>query len=292
MENKKLTIFTPTYNRAYILEKLYISLTVQNNKKFRWLIVDDGSNDNTEELVKKWKEEKKIDIKYFRQENGGKQRAHNKGVELCDTELFLCVDSDDYIVKDSVDTILEKWKEVCGNKKVAGIIALRGKDEKNPLGTEMPKRKYSTLGDLYSKYKFRGDTSLVYRTDILKQFPYWVANGEKFIGEGYVYQQIDQNYYMALLPEIIIVCTYLNDGYTKNVRKLTKDNPVSYTELKRMTICCSKKWSERFYHTILYLVGCKMSREKHPFRKAPYRLLAILGIIPAQIAWMRYYKNV
>lgn len=291
MENGRLTIFTPTYNRAYILEKLYNSLKEQTNRNFEWMIVDDGSEDNTEKLVKKWIDEKKVDIKYFKQKNGGKQRAHNRGTKECDTELFLCVDSDDYIVKDSVEKILRKWQEVCADKKVAGIVALRGKDEKNPLGTDMPKIKYSTLWELYSKYKFQGDTSLVYRTEILKQYPYWVAEEEKFIGEGYVYQQIDQMYYMALLPEIVIVCRYLNDGYTKNVRKLTKNNPISYTELKRMTVSNSRTWTERYYHTILYLVGCKMSREKHPFKRAPYKVLAILGMIPAQIVWMKYYKN-
>ena len=108
MREEKLTIFTPTYNRAYTLKKLYASLIEQINQNFEWLIVDDGSTDNTEEVVKQWVDEKKITIRYFKQRNGGKQRAHNKGVEICNTELFICVDSDDYIVKDSVDKILKK----------------------------------------------------------------------------------------------------------------------------------------------------------------------------------------
>ena len=290
MREEKLTIFTPTYNRAYTLKKLYASLIEQINQNFEWLIVDDGSTDNTEEVVKQWVDEKKITIRYFKQRNGGKQRAHNKGVEICNTELFICVDSDDYIVKDSVDKILKKWKEVCDDKNVAGIIALRGKDEKNPLGTDMPKRKYSTLSDLYSKDKFRGDTSLVYRTEILKQFPYWVAKDEKFIGEGYVYQQIDQNYCMALLPEIVIVCKYLEDGYTKNVRKLTKNNPKSYARLKKQTIQYSETWKERYMQTILYMVGCRLAKQSQ-IKEATYKALAVLAYFPAWLTWKIFYKN-
>ena len=95
---KRMTVFTPTYNRAYILPKLYDSLCQQTVKSFEWLIVDDGSVDNTQELVEKWIEEKKIEIRYFKQANGGKQRAHNLGVEKSKEEIFVCVDSDDYVL--------------------------------------------------------------------------------------------------------------------------------------------------------------------------------------------------
>lgn len=291
MKENKITVFTPTYNRAYILRKLYESLIRQTKQEFEWLIVDDGSTDETEKLVTLWQEENKILIRYFKQNNGGKQRAHNKGVEECKTELFVCVDSDDYIADYSIEKILNTWDEIKDDDKLAGMIALRGVDENTPIGTEMPKIRCSSLSDLYRKYHFKGDTTLVYRTEILKEYPYWVADGEKFIGEGYVYQQIDQKYKMYLLPEIIIICNYLEDGYTKNVRKLTKQNPKGYTELKRMTICNSKTWTERFYHTILYMVGCKLSKEKHPLKRAPYKTLAVLAFVPAELAWFKYYKN-
>ena len=291
MKENKITVFTPTYNRAYILKNLYESLMLQTVQKFEWLIVDDGSTDETADLVATWLKENKISIRYLKQRNGGKQRAHNKGVEECKTELFVCVDSDDYIAECSIESILKTWKNIKNDDKLAGIIALRGVDEKTPIGTAMPEVQKSSLRDLYRKYHFKGDTTLVYRTEILKKYPYWVAEGEKFIGEGYVYQQIDQKYEMYLLPEIIIICNYLEDGYTKNVRRLTKQNPKGYTELKRMTVCNSKTWKERFYHTILYMVGCKLSKEKHPLKRAPYKILAILAFIPAELAWIKFYKN-
>lgn len=104
---KLLTIFTPTYDRAYILPELYHSLCKEPSDSFIWLIVDDGSTDNTQTLVENWQRENKIEIVYFKQENGGKMRAHNKGVELCSTPLFFCIDSDDQIATGAVEKILE-----------------------------------------------------------------------------------------------------------------------------------------------------------------------------------------
>ena len=229
MMKKRMTVFTPTYNRAYILPKLYDSLCQQTVKSFEWLIVDDGSVDNTQELVEKWIEEKKIEIRYFKQANGGKQRAHKLGVE-------------------------------------------------------------KSKADLYGKLKFKGDATLAYYTNILRKYPFWVSEGEKFMGEGYVYYQIDQKYKMAVLPEILMIKEYLNDGYTKNVRKLAKNNPKSYAELKRQTIEYSETWKDRYSQTILYMVGCRMARQK-AIRRAPYRVLAILAYFPAWIAWLLFYKN-
>ena len=105
---KTITVFTPTYNRRNTLPALYKSLVEQTNKEFTWLIVDDGSSDGTEDIVAKWMLEGFVDIKYIRQENGGKMRAHNKGVQICDTEYFVCIDSDDFIVFDAIEKIMEK----------------------------------------------------------------------------------------------------------------------------------------------------------------------------------------
>ena len=292
MVDKKVTIFTPTYNRAYILGRLYDSLKRQTCDDFIWIIVDDGSDDNTEELVRDWIDEELVSIYYYKQKNGGKQRAHNKGVEHCDTELFLCIDSDDYLVDNCVEILLNRWMEVRENPKIAGIVAMKGYDDKTPLGTWIPEEiSYSSLDELYTKYKFKGDAALAYRTSILKEYPYWVAEGEKFIGEGYVYQKIDQLYCLLVIPQIIAICEYLDDGYSANVRRLTKNNPVSYTELKRQTICYSKTWRERYYHTILCIAGCIMSGRKNPFGILPYKFLGVLAYIPAWMVWVLFYKN-
>ncbi|MEG0559839.1 MAG: glycosyltransferase family 2 protein [Muribaculaceae bacterium] len=222
-----LTIFTPTYNRAYILPSLYESLCAQSTKKFIWLIVDDGSTDNTETLINKWIKENIISITYIRQNNGGKMRAHNRGVLEAKTELFLCVDSDDHLNDiNDVQCILNKWNEVNNNINIAGIIAY--KLINNIIEYTFPKDiKLTPLNKLYQK-GFIGDTTLVYRTDILKNHLFPEIDGEKFITEAYIYDQIDQKYIMSLFHRAIIKCAYLNDGYSKNAIKLKKDNPIGW----------------------------------------------------------------
>lgn len=292
MEEKKITVFTPTYNRAYILPQLYKSLCRQSNQNFIWLIVDDGSKDETESLVRQWINDNNISISYFKQKNGGKQRAHNLGVSKCVTELFLCVDSDDYITDDCIQVFLSSWDKVHGKEEIAGMVAMRGESAEKPIGTYFPSGlKYTTLSELYSKWKFAGDTVLVYRTEILKRFPFWVAEGEKFIGEGYVWGQIDQIYKLAVVPRILMICKYLSDGYTKNVRKLTKNNPQSYVVLKRQTIEFSNSLLEKYIQTILCLVGCILCGKKRKISEVPNKIMGFFAYIPAWIVWFIFYKN-
>ena len=287
---EKISVFTPTFNRAYILSRLYDSLIKQTNKSFIWIIVDDGSTDNTEEFVKIWQEERKIQIKYYKQENGGKQRAHNKGVEVCDTELFICVDSDDYLIEDAIQILIETWDGIENKQNISGIVGLRGKDKDTALGTRMPKNlDKASLNDLYKKHGFRGDTALLFRTDILKKFPFYVVEGEKFIGEGYIYLQIDQNYSLYLLNKIIYICEYLEDGYTTNVRKLIKKNPKGYMVLNKQSALYSESIKGKYESSIKYMIGCILSNEKQSIMNAPYKILAILSYPPAIILCVLRY---
>lgn len=289
---KRLTVFTPTYNRAYILEQAYKSLINQTNKSFVWLIVDDGSTDNTESLVKEWIKEDKIEIKYYKQKNGGKQRAYNKAIKLTNSELFICLDSDDYFTEYAIEILLNSWEKIKDMNKVAGIIALKGLNEKNPIGTYMPQNvTFSTLRGLYDKYGFKGDTALLYRTKILKKFPFKVAEGEKFIGEDYVYDQIDQNYEMYLLNEIIYICEYLDDGYTSNVRKLIRNNPKSYMLLNKQKINFSDNIKSKFINTVKYLVGGILNKERNLIKNSPNKILAFLAFLPAYLYFLFYHKG-
>ena len=189
-----ITIFTPTYNRAYTLPRVYKSLCLQTCKDFEWLIVDDGSEDETQTLVEKWIKDNVIKIRYYKQKNGGKQRAHNVGVEKSEGELFACVDSDDFITPEFVEKHMQYKKKLI-DSSLAGIISLKGYEDGKPIGDYFPKDlKHTTLTELYGKRKFRGDATLVYYTKILRQYPFVVEDGDKFIGEGYVYYQIDQKY--------------------------------------------------------------------------------------------------
>lgn len=278
-------VFTPTYNRAYILGKLYESLRAQTCGDFRWFVIDDGSTDGTEELVRGWAEEGAIPITFMRTANGGKPRAIDAAVARCDDELFFVVDSDDHLVPTAIEQVVARWQGLRDDGHVAGIVAERGTDEDTPLGTRMPPGvAYTTIWDLYHKHRFRGDTSLVYRTAILRRYPYDVAPGENFIAETSVYYQIDDSYVMATYDHVLTICHYLPDGLTKNFAANAKRNPVGYWRHKRECARRSQDLVGRARETILYLCGCMMAGKKDAIRDAPYVGLAVLCWIPALVA--------
>ena len=190
----KLTIFTPTYNRKELLKRAYESLKAQTCKDFCWLIVDDGSADDTASSVEEWTKEGIIPIEYLYFENGGKMRAHNRGVENCRTEWFLCLDSDDRLVPDAVEEILRcaGSPDTAVGGSIAGIIAHKGRSDTELLsGVGFPKDvKRSTLYGLYLK-GFKGETTLVFRTDVLRRYPFPEIEGEKYVPEDYIYDKID-----------------------------------------------------------------------------------------------------
>ncbi len=226
----RLTVFTPTYNRRNLLPRVYESLCSQTCKDFTWLIVDDGSSDHTDELVGEYLQEEKLHIVYAYFENGGKMRAHNRGVELCDTELFLCLDSDDWLVPTAVQDIYDcipalSKKDPISGKLPAGIVAHKGKSETEPLyDVDFPKGEYSTLYGLYLQ-GFKGETTLVFKTDVLREYPFPEIDGEKYVPEDYVYDKIDFVYTLFILPKIITVCELVAEGYTDSVRALKINNP-------------------------------------------------------------------
>lgn len=238
---KKITVFTPTYNRCDTLGLLYRSLVTQSDQNFCWLIVDDGSGDDTRQFVDKWIKEEKIEIKYIYQQNKGKMQAHNLGVSLVTTELFVCVDSDDWLAKDAIKIINRKWDEIDleERKRVAGFIAYGGINENTVIGNKFPNKVVKeSLSGLY-EMGFYGDTTLIFRTKVISAFPFLQIKNEKFITEAYVYNQIDQIYQYILLPEILTICEYRNDGYTNNGMKLVLENPggwaVYYTQLGNLS---------------------------------------------------------
>lgn len=224
----RLTVFTPTYNRRDLLARAYESLKRQTSKDFEWLIVDDGSTDCTDDYVKAWIDEGVIPIRYHYRENGGKMRAHNTGVSLSHTDLFMCLDSDDLLTDTAVADMLAAYDLAVGRagdgKPVGGVVAHKGKSETDLLGEkEFPDVETSTLYGLYLK-GFSGETTLMYETRLLRMFPFPEIEGEKYVPEDYIYDKIDEVCVLAVLPRIVTVCEIVGDGYTESVRKLRREN--------------------------------------------------------------------
>lgn len=217
MNSPIITIFTPTYNRANLLPLLYESLKKQTNHNFEWVIVDDGSKDNTEEVVQEFISEGVLKINYLKKQNEGKHIAINKGVEMAKGELFFIVDSDDVLPEKSLEIILQKYEKIRNKKNIAGIAGRRGYLTGGYIGSNIVYDDLELTGlDLRFKKKVQGDMAEVYRLDILKKYPFPKFEGEKFCPEALVWQQIDQNYKMLWFSDIIYKGEYISGGLTAN----------------------------------------------------------------------------
>lgn len=288
--NHILTVFTPTYNRAYTLHKCYESLIKQTCKQFTWLIVDDGSSDNTEDIVEEWLAKGEISIQYYKKPNGGKSSAHNMAVELATTELFLCVDSDDYLTIDAIEKVIRFWDKNM-DSKAAGIVALKGYEKGKPVGTYMPRGIIrSTLYDLYNKHGFKGDAMLIYRTEVLKKYPFPIIEGEKFIPEAYVYDQIDSCYDLLLLNEVLYICEYLEDGYTRNFKEVVIKNPKGYAMFyaQRMTLCHS--FYMKYRGATLFVLGNLLSGNLRCVKSAPLKVMTLLAFPAGFLIYVVKYR--
>lgn len=274
-----LTVFTPAYNRAYTLYKCYESLKRQTSTDFIWLIIDDGSTDDTKLLVESWILEDIVPIRYYYQQNQGMHGAHNTAYSLIDTELNVCIDSDDYLTDTAVEKIVTFWRE---NKAphLAGIAALDGVNADERLGDEFPSDlKQSTYWDLYHTHHLKGDKKLIYRTDLIKQYPYPIFEGEKYVGLGYKYAKLDDCYELALLNEIVCVVEYMEDGSSKNMLKQYRKNPRGFSFIRVEDMKnprASLKF--KFKSCIHYVSSSLIAKEKQFIKKSPLKGLTILAL--------------
>lgn len=234
----KVTVFTPTFNRGYSLNKLYQSLIRQKNKNFEWVVVDDGSEDNTKELLAEWMEEENgFPIRYFYKENSGKHIAINYGLEKAEGRLFFIVDSDDFITEYAIELILKEEKLIDDNKDIAGIGFNRGKDEETLIGKTFPDRSLVASSIERSKYKIIGDKAEVFYTEILRKYKFPKFLNEKFIPENVVWYKIaNDGYKIKWINEIIYICNYLEDGLTYNSSDLAINNFKGYTYTIRQSL--------------------------------------------------------
>lgn len=291
-----ITVFTPTFNRAHFLPRVYRSLLMQNYSDFEWLIIDDGSTDETESVINSWQTEKRIDIQYYKQPNGGKQRTWNKALTLARSPLFFCLDSDDLLASESaLSTVSQTWQAQQDKVNVAGMIGVAGKDATTPYYRWLPDSiQYTTVHDLYAKFKFKGDAVMIYRTDILQKFPFILCNNEKFMSENFVFQQIDKDYIMALVNSIFIIHEYYPDGYTNNINQIIKTNPFSYRLWKKQSLDYVTTPREKLVVLTEYIVGCMLSQEKIELTASwqkRYFPMAYIGAVGTYIFWYHGRKK-
>lgn len=272
-----LTIFTPAYNRAHTLPRTYDSLLAQRNKDFLWLIVDDGSTDGTARLVKDWQTRNNgFEIRYIHKENGGMHTAHNTAYEAIDTELNTCIDSDDCLATDAVEKILRKWETV-RNKGYAGLIALDADMEGRIIGKGFPEGLLETTLTGYYAAGGSGDKKLIYRTDIVRQYPpYPVFEGEKYVALAYLYRQIDQDYKLAVLNEVVCNVDYQPDGHSNGMWKEYVRSPRGFAAWRKLCMQYPESRKRLVVDCIHYIAESFLANDKESIKNTPKKLLTVL----------------
>ena len=279
MDRPTLTVFTPTYNRDYTLQHCYNSLKRQTCKDYVWLIIDDGSTDQTRSMVEDWIAQKEVPIRYHYQKNQGMHGAHNTAYELIDTELNVCIDSDDYLADDAVEKIISFWKSN-GSEKYAGIVALDCYMNGEIIGTRLPENvTASTLTDLYAKYKVKGDKKLVYRSELTRACPpYPIFQGEKYVPLSYKYILIDQQCPLLLMNEVLCFVEYLPDGSSLNMIKQYKKNPQGFSFFRKTAMQYAPTWKERFRECVHYVSSSLLSKNYRFVVESPYKGILFLSL--------------
>lgn len=279
MYEELLTVFTPAYNRAKTLIRTYKSLKRQSCKEFVWLIVDDGSEDNTGKMVKEWqREENGFRIEYIYQENGGMHTAHNTAYKNIHTELNICIDSDDCLAEDAVRKIKDIWLKI-KDKNYAGIIGLDADFDGRIIGDRFPgELKETTLTGYYAAGG-SGDKKLVYRTDIVKKYPeYPVFPDEKYVGLNYKYLLIDQDYKLFVMNEVLCNVEYQPDGSSKTMLKQYRKNPKGFAFLRRVYMKYPTSRKRLFIDCIHYVSSCVFAGEKDFIKTSPRKGWTVLAI--------------
>ena len=286
----KFTIFTPTLNRKELLEKLYKSLQKQTYKDFEWLIVDDGSDDGTKEKAEEFLSEKKLDIKYYFKENGGKQRAYNFATDKANGELFICLDSDDEYVENGLETILKYWKKYEKNSNIAGMGYLSIYPNREVIGSSFPEKEMvSTQFDIYNKYGVKGDKGLMFRTEIIKKYKFPVFDDEKFITEAVVYNRICEKYKMAYVNEKIEIKEYQEDGLTAKYNNLLLQNPKGQALYHNEINSQKLSFNQKVLNNAVYYKFCRAAGYKFGkiFKENKNKLFLIFALGIGEYMWQK-----
>ena len=279
----KLTVFTPTYNRAKLLARCYESMRRQTCKDFIWMVIDDGSTDDTRTRVEKWQQEtQRFEIQYLYKENGGLHTAYNEAIAHIKTELCVCIDSDDYMPERAVETILRFWEEN-GSDEYAGIVGLDYDVNGKVIGDPLPQQKAVNLIDLLTgKYPIvNGDRTNVVRTALYRRFaPMKVFPGEKNFNPHYMHLQISQEYDFLVLNENLRFVDYQPTGMSNSMLWQYSSSPNSFAEIRKLYLSFPRTSLKfRLRHSIHLVSSCILAGNvTRAVKESPQPVLAMLAM--------------
>ena len=245
-----ISVITPIYNRASFLPGLFESLCHQTTKDFEWIIVDDGSTDDVRGAVENFLFDG-FDVRLYQKENGGKHTAINMGISEAKGELTLILDSDDELPKDAIATILDAYQQIKGKHDFAGVCGYMAHRDGQVIGYPLLEVDASEI-DVRYKYHVCGDMCEVFRTDVLREFPFPELKGERFCPECLVWNRIARKYRLHVFPKVVYLRDYLDGGLTDNIVKIRMNSPVAsmmtYAEMLDIEI----PWSQKMKAAINY----------------------------------------
>lgn len=290
-----ITIITPTYNRADLLPRLYESLLKQTNTDFEWMVIDDGSTDNTEELIQRYVQENKIPVYYEKKPNAGKHTALNLGIAKIESRLTFIVDSDDYLTPDAVEIIISYDEKYRSTDNLCGYSFLRCHQDGRVNTAYFPEdEKIDTYLSVRINGNIGGDKAEVFYTDILKKYPFPVFEGEKYMPEDTVWMQMSGPYQMLHVNKSIYICDYLDGGLTNTGRRMKIYSPNgmmlrSKVYLDNPDTCIKVQVKMMLLYNIYgRFAECSMGEL---FRKARQKWLWALCYLPSLILYTKWKRN-
>lgn len=295
----KFSILTATYNRAKCLPKLYESLikNKSNNYEIEWLIMDDGSKDETENLIKDYIAKNEIEIKFFKQQNQGKMTAINNLAQYVTGEIWIECDSDDYFTDGAFDKIKDLYEKNKERKDIYAFAFLKIDQNGNNMGNTF-KKEETTMFDLYFKEGGTGEKALAFITEVRKKYRYELEHNERFVTEARMYHKMDKDYKMICNNEYMMVCEYQEEGYTKNINKEFVNNPFGYymyfCEILNEMDMKGVSFGKRLYvikHFILFSEITKTTIKIKKIRNLLNKFLVSVLYIPGKIKSKKYIEK-
>lgn len=295
MKNTTITVLTPTYNRAKLIPRLFESLIGQTVYDFEWLIVDDGSKDNTKEIVTSFNDVANFHIKYLYKENGGKHTALNFAYPSITTPLTFIVDSDDWLTADAIAIIDETYAKYNNENDLCGFSFLRGTPRGGYLSSSgVPKNAMKeSYVDCRINQNISGDMAEVWYTECLKRYPFPQFEGEKFLGEDFVWIKMSEHYLMRFFNNVIYISDYLEDGLTQNRRIHNIKSPNGCIQRASVFLSSDVLFRYKVKAMLQYIIYSRFARKKMAdmFSGENYKLLFVLLLPMANLIYLKWERS-
>lgn len=284
---KTLTVFTPTYNRAHTICRTYESLCKQTCKDFEWMVIDDGSTDNTQELIQQYIDENIIPIQYIYKENGGLHTGYNTAYANIQTELNVCIDSDDFMPDNAVELIINTWR-TRGSEKYAGIIGLDYfADTQEPIGGKFPEDMTECYQlDLITKKIHTRDAKQVMRTELMRKVaPQIGFPGEKNFNPFYMIVQVCDDYPLIVLNENLCFVEYQQtDSMSAGIYRQYMNSPRSFAKMRIQAMTLKRSpFSYKLRANIHYVSSCIIAKDKDWLKNSPCK---VMTLCMAPLGWL------